>query len=170
MQFEPELFYFGGDGFEFVGRVDGADFSGVGNADGAGFWKMDVGAAGDGAFDGCGIDFAVVAGEKEDLHAVGEKLGRAAFVGFDMGEFMAEDAVIGLAEGGQGQGVRGGAVEDEEDFALSFENFAQGVGGFGGPLVIAVTDGVAGVGFGESGPGFRADAGVVVAGEVAEAW
>src|SRR4028119_1465424 len=46
--------------------------------------------------------------------AVGEDLARAALVGLDVGRLVAEDAVVALAQVGQGEGVGSRAVEDEE--------------------------------------------------------
>ncbi len=155
------------EGLDFVDGIDGAEFGSLGEADGAGFGVVDIVASADGLFDASGVEFAVGAGDEEDLGAVGEELWGAALVGFDMGHFVAEDAVVGLAGGGEGEGVGGGAVEDEEHFAIGFEEVAEEVGGLLGPGVVAVAMGVAGVG-GEHGlPGLRADPGVVIAGELA---
>lgn len=127
---------------------------------------MDVGALLDHALDGGGLDFAVGGGDEEDLGAVGEEFGRAAFVGLHMGDVRAQNAVVGLAERGEGKGVGGGAVEGEEDFAVGLEEVAEEVGGLLGPLVIAVAALVGGVGLFHGLPGLGADAGVVVAGEL----
>ncbi len=51
--------------------------------------------------------------------------GSAALVGLDVGQLVADDPVIRLAERGQSQGVGGGAVEDEEDLAIGFEHLAE---------------------------------------------
>ncbi len=79
---------------------------------------------------------------------------------------MADDAVIRLAERSQGQGVGCRAVKDKKDFAVGVEEVTQGVTGLGCPRVVAVARRVTVVGLPESLPGLRADARVVVTGEL----
>jgi hypothetical protein len=67
-----------------------------------------------------------------------EKTRRAAFVGFDVGGFRADHAVVTLAQRRQRQGVGRGAVEGEEHFAVGFEQFTEIVGGAVGPFVVAI--------------------------------
>ena len=74
--------------------------------------------------------------------------------------------MVALAQRGQRQGVGGGAVEGEEHFAVGFEQVAETVGGTVGPFIIAVGALMALVGLFHGGPGFRADAGIVVTGEL----
>ena len=74
--------------------------------------------------------------------------------------------MVALAQGGQRQGVGRGAVEGEEHFAVGLEQVAEAVGGAVGPFVIAIGALVPVVGLFHGGPGFRADAGIVVAGEL----
>jgi hypothetical protein len=87
-----------GEGVEFVEGIDGAEFGGLGEAEGAGFGVVEVAALGGEAGDFVGVDFAVRPGSEEDFAAAGEELGGAAFVAFDVGGFVAEDAVVALAE------------------------------------------------------------------------
>ena len=98
VEFEAKGFGAEADGVEFFGGVNGAYLSGLGDGNGAGFGEMEVSAAADDAFDAIGIDFAIGGLEEEDFGAVGKEFGGAAFVGFDVGNFGAEDGVIGLAE------------------------------------------------------------------------
>lgn len=74
--------------------------------------------------------------------------------------------MVALAQRGQGQGVGGGAVEGEEHFAIGLEQLAEVVRSTRGPLVVAIGALVAAVGFGHRRPGFGADTGIVVAGEL----
>ena len=108
-----------------------------------------------------------VAFDLEELGAVAKELGRAAFIGLHVGEFVAEDAVVALAAGGEGEGICGGAVEDEEDFAVGLEEVADALGGAVGPLVVAVCRCVAVAGFFKGCPSFGRGPGVVIAGEMA---
>jgi len=154
-----------GEGVDLGRGVDGPVFGGLGEGEGAGFREMDAVAAGEGGGDGGGGEFAVGAGEREELAAAGEELGGAAFVGVDVGDLVAEDALVTLAEGGEGEGIGGGAVEDEKCFAVGFEEIAEELAGAGGGGVVAVGGDGAGVGGVDGGEGLGADAGGVVAGE-----
>ena len=154
-----------GERLELIDRVDGAPFGGLGEREYARFRVVDVSALKDYALDLGGGEFALGAGGDEDLGAVGEKLRRAAFIGLDVRVVVADDAVIALAERGEGEGVGGGAVEDEEDVAVGLEHTAEQVAGAHGPFVVAVGREAAAVGLGQGGPGLRADAGGVVTGE-----
>ncbi len=126
---EAELAADGGDGADLVEGVDLAGLGGLGDGDDAGLGEVDVAAAGGDGADGVGGELAVGGGGDEELGAVGEELGGAALVGLDVGAVGADDAVVALAEGGEGEGVGGGAVEGEEDLAAGVEEGAEGVGG-----------------------------------------
>lgn len=95
-----------------------------------------------------------------------EKNSGAAFVGFRMSEFVAQDAVIRLTHRRQRQRVGGSAVEREEDFAVDLEQVTQQVRGFRSPLVIAVSGSVALIRAGHCLPGFGADSRIIVTGKV----
>jgi len=84
-----------------------------------------------------------------------------------MGGFVAKDAVIRMAAGGERKRIGGGAIKDKEDLAMRLKHVTQQVGSATCPRIIAVTTGVAVVGFLEGGPRFGADAGIIVAGELA---
>ncbi len=169
VQVEAEAFGDGPNSLEFIGGVNGADLGGLGEADGTGFGIVDIGAAADHAFHGGGGDFAMVAGDGEEFGAIGKEFGRAAFIGVHVGEFVAQNAVVGLAEGGEGQGIGGGAVKHKKDFAAGLKQIANHAGGLGGPGIIAVGLFMAVIGGGEDGPGFGADPRIVIAGELAAA-
>ena len=128
---------------------------------------MNVGAALDDALDGVGRQFAAGAAHGEHFCAVGKKFRRAAFIGFHVGQFVADDAVIGLAQRRQRKGVGGGAIEDEKHFATSFEDIADQVGGLLRPRVVAVGSGVAVIGLLHGRPRFGTNPGVIIAGELA---
>ena len=97
-----------------------------------------------------------------------EEFRRAAFVGFDMGEAVADDAAIGLAQAGQSQRIGRRAVEDEKHLAGSLEQFPEPVAGFGGPSILPVGWFVAVVDLRQRRQRFRAYTGVVVAGQLLE--
>ena len=108
----------------------------------------------------------VLAVDDQQLRAVGEELRRAAFVGLDVRQLVADDAVIRLAERRQRQGVGRRAVEDEEDFAIGLEQLAERIAGPLGERIVAIGGRVRALAARECVPGFGADAGVVVAGKL----
>src|SRR5215510_11631689 len=75
--------------------------------------------------------------------------------------------MVRLAERRERQRIGRRAVEHQEYFTLRFEDVADEVGRLRGPCVVAITNFMPGVGLRERGEGFGADAGVVVAGEMA---
>jgi hypothetical protein len=152
--------------FEFGDCVNRPEFGGLRDAYDTRFWIVNVVAPDYDAFDSSRIHFAILAGHEQDFGAVAEKFRRAAFVGFDVGSFMAKNAMIRLAHGGEREGVRSGAVEDEEYFAVRFEEFANQIRSFGRPIVVAVAADVPLIGLCRRSPGFGADARVIVAGEL----
>lgn len=154
-----------GEGAEFGGRVERAVLGGLSDGDGSGFGKVNAVTADESGGDGGGGEFAEGAGEREEFAAAGEKFGGAAFVGVNVGDLVAEDALVAVAEGGEGEGVGGGAVEDEEGFAVGFEDLPEELLRAGGRGIVTVGGDGVGIGGVERGEGFRADAGGVVAGE-----
>ncbi|MNC26131.1 hypothetical protein D3C75_742520 [compost metagenome] len=166
MQVQPQLLAGGADRFQLVGSIDGAHLGGLGNGHHPWLGVVDVLALQRHFADRLWCQLAVDAGRGQQLGAVGEELRRTALVGFDVGGLGADHAVVALAQRGQGQGVGGGAVEGEEHFAVGFEQLAEVFRGAFGPLVVAVGAVVAMVGLFHRCPGFGADAGIVVAGEL----
>ncbi len=166
VQVQAQFLAGGADRLELVGAVHAADFGGLGNGDHARLGVVDVLALECNFADRLRGQLAVFTARGEQLGAVGEEFRRAAFVGLDVGRLGADDAVVALAQRRQGQGVGGGAVEGEEHLAVGFEQLAEMVGGAGRPLVVAVGALVALVSLFHGGPGFRADAGIVVAGKL----
>src|SRR3546814_15096456 len=78
----------------------------------------------------------------------------------------ADDAVIGLAERRKRQRIGRSPVEREKDLAVGLKERAERIGGARGPFVIAIGGRRGGICRGHRGPGFGADAGIIVAGEL----
>ena len=154
-----------GEGADFGGRVKGTVLGGLGEGEGAGFGKVDAVAAGEGGGDGGGRELGGGAGQGEEFAPAGEKFRRAALVRVDVGDLVTEDALVALAEGGEREGVGGGAVEDKEGFAVGLENLTEEISGAVGRGVGAVRRRGAGVGGGEGGERLGAEAGGVVTGK-----
>src|SRR5205814_1754796 len=112
------------------------------------------------------INFAVCSRKEKNLCAVREKLRGPAFVGFNMRRLVAKDTMIGLAKRRESQGISGCSVENKKNLAGSFENLADKVSRFGGPLIISVAADMALVCVRHRLPGLRTDAGIIVAGEL----
>ncbi|MNP09124.1 hypothetical protein D3C76_1012160 [compost metagenome] len=166
VQVQAQFLAGGADRLELVGAIDGAYLGGLGDGDHPRLGVVNVLALERHFADRLRRQLAVDAGCGQQLGAVGEELRRAAFVGFDVGGLGADYTVVALAQRGQGQGVGGGAVEGEKHLAVGFEQLAEVLRGALGPLVVAVSAVVAVVGFLHRRPGFGADTGIVVAGEL----
>src|SRR6185369_14202996 len=67
---------------------------------------------------------------------------------------------------GQGERVRGRAVEYKEDLAAGLEEVPNHLGGLGRPFVIAVAADVSSIGLEQGSPRLWADACIIVAGEL----
>ena len=154
-----------GECADFGGRVKGAVLGGLGKGEGAGFGEVDAVAAGEGGGDGGGRELGGGAGQGEEFTPAGEKFRRAAFVRVDVGDLVAEDALVALAKGGEREGVGGGAVEDKKSFAVGLENLTEEILGAGGRGVGAVRRRGAEVDGDECGERLGAEAGGVVAGK-----
>jgi hypothetical protein len=63
-----------------------------------------------------------------------------------VGKFVGDDAVVGLAEGGEGKRVGGGPREDEVNVAIGFKEVSKGITGLGREGVFAVGGECAGIG------------------------
>src|SRR5262249_62262150 len=118
-----------------------------------------IAVPGGSAPDGRRVQFALRASHRDQLDAAGGELRGAALVGVDVGVGMTEDAVIRLAEGGQGKGVGGGAGVYEGDIAVGLKEVAQPLGSPCRPVVVAVGEGVTPVRFFPGFPGLGTDAG-----------
>ncbi len=150
-----------------VHRVDRAHLGRLRERDHLGLGVVDVGAARDQRLHRVGRQLAVGALGGQQLGTVGEELGAAALVRLDVRQLMADDGVVRLAQRGQRQRIGGGAIEDEKDFAIGLEQIADAVAYALRPGIVAVGGLVAAaVRFQEVLQGFRAEAGVVVGGEV----
>ncbi len=157
----------GSNGTHLFHRVHGANLGRLRQRHHLGLGIVNVRAARHQRFHRIGRELAVGARRGQQLGAVGEKLRAATLVGLDMRQFMADHRMVGLAQRGQRQRVRRGAVEDEEHFAIGLEQVADPVADFLRPRIVAIGLLVAAaVGFEEILERFRTEAGVVVGGEM----
>ena len=102
-------------------RIERAVFGGLRKGERAGLGEMDAVTSGDRGSNGGGGELAGGAGEWEELAAAGEKFWGAAFVGVDVGDLVAEYTLMAGAQGGEYEGVGGGAVEDKKRLAIGYE-------------------------------------------------
>jgi len=140
--------------------------AGLGQADHAWLGVMDVLALQRDLANGSRRQLALLGPAEQQLGAVGEELRRAAFVRLDVGDVGADHAVVALAKGRQRQGIGRRTVEGEEHLAVGLEQCAEVISRAGCPLVVAVCPVVALIRPRHGFPGFRADAGIVVAGKL----
>ena len=155
------------DSSDLVDRIDGREFGGLRDAHDAGLGIVDVATPLDGMRDPGGRELAAVAGKGEQLRAVGEKLRGPALIRFDVRDLVAEDRVVRLAHGGEGQRVGGRAVEHEKHLRRALEDLADEFAGPGRPRVVAVARLALLVGPRERFPRPGAHRGRVVTGELA---
>ena len=94
--------------------------------------------AADGGFQRWWSDFAKITIDAGKAHAGAKEFRRTALVGDQMGFGVAKGDATRAPHRGDGQGVGGGAVEDEEDLAVGLEEFAQGIARPGCPFVVPV--------------------------------
>src|SRR6266403_5334202 len=112
------------------------------------------------------IELSILSSSWNQLGATRKKFAGAAFVILEVRVLMTEHAVKWLAELGQGERVRRGAVECEINIAIRLEQLPHPVADSFCPLIIAVGgDRLISVRFLESGPGFWTKAGRVIAAE-----
>lgn len=69
----------------------------------------------------CPIDFAVVAIHSHDPKSLIQKTWGIAFIGFDMGVSVTENAMVRGAKTANRQTIRGGPIENKKGFAVGFE-------------------------------------------------
>ncbi len=99
MQVQVQLLAGLADGAQFGGLIDGTDLGGLGQADHAGLGVMNVLAFLRDLADRRGRQLTLLGSCHQQLGTVGEELRSAAFVGLDMRDIGADDAVIALAQG-----------------------------------------------------------------------
>src|SRR5205085_4617790 len=104
------------------------------------------------------VEFPVGAGGRNQFRAAGKKFWRAALIRLAMGAFVANHAVVRAAEMSERERIGRGAVEDEKNFAVLFENLPDAFDDATGPFVVAIGDLRIRVRSGESGPRWRTDA------------
>ena len=166
MQPQPEVAAGGGDGGDFVDGVDASRFGRLRDADGARLGVVVVVMGRRDDADRAVVELPIGGRRDKKLRAVREEFRRAALGRLDVRERRADHRMVALAERGQSQRIRGRAIEDEENLAFPLEEAVEGVDGPAGPDVVAVGRRMAQIGFEGRGPGFRADAGVIVAREI----
>ncbi len=163
MKLESDAFADVAELSNFGWRVDRAEFGGTAEGKGLGLWEMNVAPLGGDFFNGIGIKFTEGTWRGEEFGAVGEELWRAAFVGFYVRGFVGDDAVVGLAQACEGEGVGSGSIENEVNVAVGFEKFAKRVGCISGERVVAVGRNAARIGGNDCVDDFGAGSGGVVA-------
>src|SRR6185369_6683998 len=99
--------------------------------------------------------------------ATGKFLGSAAFIGIDMGKIGANDRMVGICESLQTQAVRGGAVENDEDFNVLSKVLFEFANGRIGVSIVSIPDRVALVHTCNRVQNFGMNPRVVVAGKAA---
>ena len=104
-------------GLDFVRLIDGTHFSGLRNGDDSRLHMMRVINAVVSMTDGFDRKLAVGHRNRKKL-AAGEFLGRAAFVGIDVGGFAADDSVIGIGQRLQAQAIGRRTVKNKENFNI----------------------------------------------------
>ena len=150
---------------QFVERVNRADLAGQRQRENIRPGVVDVRAFGGKALHAQGIHLAVVSRGQKELGPVGEKLRSPAFIRLNMRNLVADHAVIGLAERGQGERVRRRAVEDKEHFAIRLENLAKQFCRAAGDRVVSVGREIPGIAFLQRLPRLRANPRGVVTGK-----
>src|SRR5205085_3237355 len=103
------------------------------------------------------VQFPVGAGGWNQLRAAGKKFWRAAFIRLAVGALVANHAVVRAAEMSERERIGRGAVEDEKNFAVVFENLPDAFDDATGPFVVAIGNLRMRVRSGESGPRRRTD-------------
>src|SRR5689334_16151615 len=99
---------------------------------------MNIAALPDDTFDILGLNFPFSGRKEQDFGPVGEKLGSAAFVGFDMCEVRAQNTMVRLAKGGECERIGRRTVKREEHFAVGFKKFTDKVRGARGVDIVTV--------------------------------
>ena len=144
----------GGEGGDLIGGVDGAGFGDIGDRQDPALNPVNavVAGAGQGLRKCFGRHLAVIAGDRDNLGAVREKLGRAAFIDGDMGIGVGEDRRPRLGMQGEGERIGGGAGGDKVNGGLGgIEQAAKLGGDRGHDLIGAIAAGISGVGGQEGG-------------------
>ena len=163
---QPITIRYSSYGAKLVRCVDRAHLRRLGQAESLGLGVVDITALGDQVLDALRGEFAIRPIAQKQLGAIGGIFWPAAFIRFDVCQFVADHAVEGLTDGGQCQGVGGGTIEYEVDIAVGIEQLAQTIGRAGGPDILAVGGLVHPVRLRHGRPGLGADSTVVIAGEL----
>ena len=134
-----------GDRRNLVHLVDRSRLAGLGDADRRGLRVMHVAAPANGRGQIRGTEPGVVAPQGNQFGAAGKQLRRAAFVGIDVGEFVAVDRSEGRRHGGQGQRVGCRACHHREDRHIGFKYLRERAFQACGPGICAIGRGGSGV-------------------------
>ena len=151
---------------QFVGGVESTDLGGLGEANHLRLGVVNIRSLGNQPFYIGGVELPLIALGQQQFRAVAGELWGPALVGFHMGQFVADHAVVGLAQRRQGQGVGRRAVKDKEHLAVGLEDAAKGVRRPLGPPIVAVGGDIPLVGLDEVLQRLGAHARVVVAGKL----
>src|SRR5206468_889530 len=99
--------------------------------------------------------------------AVGKEFRRAALRYFNVRQLVTENAVIRLAKRGQRKRIGRRSVKDKKHFAVRLEHVSNKIGSLLRPGIVAVTHFMALIGLCHGGERLRANARIVVTGELA---
>ena len=152
---------------DLVRCVHRAEFRRLRDTHRARFWVMHIAAAEDGGAHVRGRQFSERTRQRLERGAVGEKAGRTAFVADQVCMLVADHAFKRRAHRGERERIGRRSVEDKEDLAISLEDLPDQPLRLGRPCVRAVARRVSRICFLDRRPCLRADAGPVVAGELA---
>ena len=151
---------------ELLGCIDRPDLCGLGQAERLGLGVVNIGPLGHQVFDTLRCQLAVLALPQKQLGAIGGVLRAAAFIGFNVGQLVADHAVKRLTDRGQGQRIGGSAIEHEVNVTVGIEQRPQAIRRLLRPAVLTVGRLIHPVGRLHGFPGLRAHTAVVVAGKL----
>lgn len=147
---------------QFIGRIERAQLGGLRHGQHFRLGEVQVAATRHAALYLLRVHLGVRAAHEQHLGAVGIEFRGAAFISFDVCEFVADDTVIGLAHAGEREGIRRSAVEGKENIAIDLEEPADQVAGLLGPAILAVARGITRVRLLKRLPGFGRDTRAIV--------
>src|SRR3954469_10153254 len=108
-------------------RVDRAEFRSLSQTNYPGFVRMDSVLFGEDRFRTLQRNLAGITIDRMQLRAAAEKLRRSAFIRLNVSEPVTNNAVEWLAELGQRECVRGGAIENQVNVTIAFEDLTNAI-------------------------------------------
>ncbi len=128
------------DRLQFFDRIDGAAFGGLCQADGFGLGVMHEALLemGEPMFDCVRCELGVRAFQCDELGAMGEEFGGAAFIDRDVAFGMTQDRAMRRHQRGERKRIGRGSGDDRIDKHLVFENVAQAGAHALGVFVVAI--------------------------------